>query len=121
MTDVGLTTRKLRILMSGDGTPVHVVERNAKRDATTIVVGPGDTIEWSANKNDVPYKIRLMAIDGAPLASSPFSNWSQHWMDSNADGVVSGTLKANPGGVSIKYDVEVAGKETLDPKIIIET
>ncbi len=120
MSDVGLTTRKLRILMSGNGTPVHVVERNEKKDATTVVVGPGDTIEWSANK-DYGFTIRLVTVDGGPPTSNPFSDWSQDSKSCAAGGQVSGTVRSDPSGVAIKYDVEVAGKTTLDPQIIIDS
>ena len=120
MSDVGLTTRRLRILMSNDGRPVHVAERNEKKDATNVVVGPGDTIEWSANKN-FGFTIRLVSVDGAAIASNPFSNWSSHSESCAAGGQVSGTLAPDPGGVAIKYNVEVAGRMILDPQIIIDS
>lgn len=120
MSDVGLTTRKLRILMTNDGRPVHVAERNAKKDATNLVVGPGDTIEWTANKS-FGFTIRLVSVDGSAISSNPFSNWSSHSESCAADGQVIGILKSDPGGVAIKYNVEVAGKMILDPQIIIET
>jgi plastocyanin len=120
MSNVVMTPRKLRILMTSDGTPVHVVERNEKRDATTAVVGPGDTIEWSANK-DFGFTIHLVTVDGGPVSSIPFSGWSEDSKGCAAGGQVEGTVKLNPSGVAIKYNVEVVGKKTLDPMIIIDS
>jgi hypothetical protein len=113
-----LNTKALKVLFSKGGAPKWVIEpgANSDKDAMTVVVRKGQTVEWKRHGDSTPFTIRFRD-------RTPFPGWGG--LSKTSTGVLPNTVTGIVGesddlDVFYKYDVEVVGQDPLDPAIIID-
>lgn len=113
-----LSPKALKVLFSQGGAPKWVIEPGlgSDKDAMNVVVRRGQTVEWRRHGDSTQFTIRFRD-------QKPFPGWAE--LSKTSTGGSSNTVSGVVGDsddldVYYKYDIEVAGKETLDPAIIID-